>query len=287
MGPRCGVYFRLGESPFMKHLYQWGSPEKPTIICLHGMGGTGLGFGELAQQWLGDFHVAALDLPGCGGSDALSEEAEYLPTQMADRMAGAFETLGKDQVYVMGHSWGAHLSLYFAQAYPERIKGVILLDGGYLQNIEIAGSLEEELEGIEDFYESVRFPSWDEFIESEKSELQRWSEELEAASRAQMTEKDGEIRLVMEPATAKAAIKGIYMEQTAGIFSQISPPVLLLRATLPAEIEETRKQAVDHFMAQISQAEVHAIANTTHDIYRDAPVETAKVVKQWIRQKER
>lgn len=265
-----------------KRLYEWGSREHPTIVCLHGMGSAGLSFGEMAQFLSADFHIAAFDLPGCGGSEPLHEEEDYLPSRMADRIAEAIETLDQQKVYVMGHSWGAHLALYFAKAYSERIKGLILLDGGYLQDYM---GMEEHLRDAEAFYETVRFPSWKAFIESEKSELPRSSEELEMASRAQVTEIDGEIRLAMPLFVAKALIKGIYAEPTGRVFSEIGLPVLLLRSTLPVEMEEARQKASQQLVTEIHGAEVHAIVNTTHDIYRDAPEKTAKNIKKWIRQK--
>ncbi|HET7577738.1 MAG TPA: alpha/beta hydrolase [Bacillales bacterium] len=263
-------------------VYEWGHRENPTIVCLHGMGSTGLSFGELANLLLPDFHVVAFDLPGHGSSEPLSEELDYRPGRLAERIAAAIEKLGKSKVYLMGHSWGAHLALFYAKDYPVQIEGVILLDGGYFQLEDRGNALKKELENVEAFYETVRFPSWEAFIESEKSELPRWSDELEAASRAQVIEKDGEIRLKVTPFTCKAVLKGIYAEPIGSVFSQIHTPVLLLRSTLPSEMEDSRQEAAHKLHTEIPDAEVHPIADTTHDIYRDAPAETAKIIKNWV-----
>lgn len=67
---------------------------------------------------------------------------------------------------------------------------------------------------------------------------------MEAASRAQVVEKDGEIRLKATPFTCKAVIKGVYAEPTGAVFSQIHSPVLLLRSALPSASGRAEPQPI-------------------------------------------
>ncbi|MFJ6209085.1 alpha/beta fold hydrolase [Lysinibacillus sp. NPDC092081] len=171
-----------------QNIYQWGDSQKPTFIFLHGLGSTGLAFGELAKH-LPDYQIVSFDLPGHGYAKALEEEKAYLPSNL---IVGIEETinqqLGYTSHYLIGHSFGADLALHYAAKYPKQLKAIILLDGGYLSLQDLGMTLENELQDIEKFCNEVRFPSWDVFFESEKEELSRWSEELKEASRAQVKE---------------------------------------------------------------------------------------------------
>src|SRR6185437_11258012 len=51
------------------HTYEWGDPESPLVVCLHGVTGHGLRFRKLAEERLANrFRVVAADLRGHGHS---------------------------------------------------------------------------------------------------------------------------------------------------------------------------------------------------------------------------
>ena len=54
----------------MLHVHEWGDPEAPPVVCLHGITGHGRRFRQLAEARLASrFHVLAPDLLGHGLSD--------------------------------------------------------------------------------------------------------------------------------------------------------------------------------------------------------------------------
>ncbi|MFC4560136.1 alpha/beta fold hydrolase [Virgibacillus kekensis] len=199
--------------------YEWGSGGKTPLILLHGLGSAALSFGELAT-YLSDYHVIAFDLPGHGQAEELQREEDYQPLNIVDKIEAEITKMGLDEFYIAGHSWGADLTLYYVKKYPQHVKGIILLNDGYLPN---EGNLEQELKDVEAFHDSVRFPSWESFIESEKSEVDRWSAELEAASRSQVKMVDGELQLAVSKFTAKSVVKGRYVEPNDDAYTNITP----------------------------------------------------------------
>jgi pimeloyl-ACP methyl ester carboxylesterase len=260
--------------------YQWGNKENTTLVLLHGMGGTGLKYGELAG-YLNDFHIVAFDLAGHGGATSFEREEDYYPSSIVKYTNELITEMNISDFYLVGHSWGAHVALYYAKMYSDKVKGIILLDGGYIPDSEIS-SLDVELEQIEKFYENIRFPSWEAFIASEKSELDRWSEELEAGSKSQVKEIDGEIRLATSIFTAKAVVKGIYAEPTKDILKEIASPTLLLLSSFPDEMNDIREAGSKEFISLVKNVTVRTIPDTTHNIYVDAPQEVADYMKRWI-----
>ncbi|MGP4106420.1 alpha/beta fold hydrolase [Virgibacillus sp. L01] len=80
-------------------LYEWGNRENTTLVFLHGMGSTGLSFGELAQ-YLTDYHVVSFDLVRNGRDKSLSEEKAFWPSCMAEEVEKVVKGLGKSEIYL-------------------------------------------------------------------------------------------------------------------------------------------------------------------------------------------
>src|SRR6266576_4545690 len=51
------------------HYLDWGSPDKPPFIMLHGIGRIAHTFDHLAPRFAGNYHVLAVDMRGHGDSD--------------------------------------------------------------------------------------------------------------------------------------------------------------------------------------------------------------------------
>ncbi|MGR9050661.1 alpha/beta fold hydrolase [Halobacillus faecis] len=260
----------------MKNLFEWGDREKETVIFVHGLGSTGLSFGELASK-LSAYHIVSFHLPGHGGTAPKATEEDYFPTRMIDEIDARTE---QDSFYLAGHSWGAHLAFYYAAAYPEKVKGVILLDGGYLPLDE--EDLDDELRMVESFYENIRFENERAFLAAEKEELGRWSVDLQKASLAQVQEVDGEIRLAASIFTARSVIKGMAAEPVEKVRPKMDVPVLLLRGTTPEDMEEMRKSATAALSENIKCFDVIRVPGAGHDLYRDAPQLVANEIETWI-----
>ncbi|GAB0112580.1 alpha/beta fold hydrolase [Acidisoma sp. C75] len=64
----------------------WGEPERPTVICVHGLTRQGRDFDRLAAALAADFYVLCPDLPGRGGSDWLAP-ALYQPLTYVTALA--------------------------------------------------------------------------------------------------------------------------------------------------------------------------------------------------------
>ena len=74
-------------------------------------------------------YALALDLPGHGMSDHRPPSAFYGAVEYAATLAEAIEVLGWDQCCLLGHSLGAGLAPLLAGSLPDRIAGLICLDG--------------------------------------------------------------------------------------------------------------------------------------------------------------
>jgi lipase len=131
------------------HVHEWGDPNAPAVVCLHGVTGHGERYRRLAERWPG-FRVIAPDLRGHGRSDW--EPPWTFPTHVAD-LVDTIDALGLDRPDWVGHSFGGRLVLELAAAHPERIRRAVLLDPAIdlLPPIALAVA---ELERVEPVYDS-------------------------------------------------------------------------------------------------------------------------------------
>jgi lipase len=105
------------------HLYEWGDPDAPTIVCLHGITAQGERFRRLAEERLAQrWHVVAPDLRGHGRS------GYEPPWDLEQHLEDLLETAPADARLWVGHSFGGRLVLELAARHPERVDRAVLLD---------------------------------------------------------------------------------------------------------------------------------------------------------------
>jgi lipase len=108
------------------HTYEWGDPDAPPLVCLHGVTAHAERYRRLAEQhWAKRFHVVAPDLRGHGRSGW--EPPWTFATHIADILE-TLDTLGIGEADWVGHSFGGRLVLELEAAHPERVRRVVLLD---------------------------------------------------------------------------------------------------------------------------------------------------------------
>jgi lipase len=108
------------------HVHEWGTPDAPPVVCLHGITAHGGRFRRLAEERLVDrFHVVAFDLRGHGRS---SWEPPWSFATHVDDVLETLDALGVEPGAWIGHSFGARLILELAGREPQRISRAALLD---------------------------------------------------------------------------------------------------------------------------------------------------------------
>lgn len=119
---------------------QWVSirgndPRNPVLLMLHG----GPGWVAMPTSWYFQrgweeyFTVVQWDQRGAGKTYAANDPATVVPTMTIARMNADAEEmvawvrreLGKDKIFVLGHSWGSYLGLELARKRPEWLHAYI------------------------------------------------------------------------------------------------------------------------------------------------------------------
>ena len=103
---------------------QFGKGE--TLCLLHGFLENHLMWGPMLDELVKQYHILVIDLPGHGHS-VLPDEQMAL-SDMAFAVNEVLESLELNEVKFVGHSMGGYVALAFAEAYPQKTKGILLLN---------------------------------------------------------------------------------------------------------------------------------------------------------------
>ena len=105
----------------------WGREDGPAVLAVHGVTASHLTW-PLVASFLPDAHLIAPDLRGRGRSNELP--GPWGMPQHADDLAAVLDADGVDSAVVVGHSMGAFAALVLANRYPDKVKALVLIDGG-------------------------------------------------------------------------------------------------------------------------------------------------------------
>jgi lipase len=109
-------------------IWRAGGGQNP-LICLHGITAQHRAFSALAR-YLGEGRsLIGLDLRGRGDSD--KPESGYGLAAHARDVIRVLDHLGLDAIVIVGHSMGGFVALKAALSFPERVRALVLLDGGW------------------------------------------------------------------------------------------------------------------------------------------------------------
>jgi pimeloyl-ACP methyl ester carboxylesterase len=118
--------------------------EQPAILFIHGFGGSTFSWRRNAPFFAAQgYRVVSLDMKGFGLSHK-DFASDYSHPAQARLLAEVLARLGVDQAYLVGHSMGTSVMLHFAHLYPERVLGLVSVDGAVSLNagfIRISGAL--------------------------------------------------------------------------------------------------------------------------------------------------
>lgn len=110
--------------------HKWfGDPKaEKTFVFLHG----GPGYNsanfefEMAKRLVNyDAQVLVYDQRGCGRSEGFP--GEYTYAEAVQDLYGLLDSYGSTKVFLLGHSFGGVIAVEFAKAYPELVRGLVLV----------------------------------------------------------------------------------------------------------------------------------------------------------------
>jgi lipase len=253
------------------NLHEWGDPEAPVVVCLHGVNAHGRRFRKLAEERLADrFRVLAPDLRGHGNS------GWEPPWTIATHTHDVLETLdaaGVHRARWVGHSLGGRLILELAALAPERISRAALLDPA-IQLLPHVSYDFAELERAE-----LTFESPEEAIRARLDGGSLAPRELLEEEMAEhlVRSADGRFRFRY----CQAAVVSLYGELCTPppAPETLRTPTLLLHS---GEFGLVREEQIEAYRAALGKLLELAEVTGGHIVYWDAFTETADAVDRFL-----
>lgn len=99
------------------------------LVCVHGITAQHRAFNALARNLVPDHSLAAVDLRGRGDSE--KPDSGYGLDAHASDVIRTLDHLGLEDAVIVGHSMGGFVALQIALRHPDRVRAIVLLDGGW------------------------------------------------------------------------------------------------------------------------------------------------------------
>ena len=127
------------------HYLEWGRPESPPLVLLHGIGRVAHTFDHLAGHFAADYRVIAVDMRGHGDS-GWSPAGEYTVRDYVRDIEAIAERLDLRNIVIWGNSTGGRVAQMFAGLQADRVAAVIVEDVGPERPRAIANRLASQIE---------------------------------------------------------------------------------------------------------------------------------------------
>jgi pimeloyl-ACP methyl ester carboxylesterase len=124
-GPTSRIYF---SQRLRLHYVDWGNPEAPPLVLVHGGRDHCRNWDWVAQELRGDWHIIAPDLRGHGDSE-WSKDGTYMMAGYVYDLAQLIHQQKLAPVTLIAHSLGGNIALRYAGLYPENVARLVAIEG--------------------------------------------------------------------------------------------------------------------------------------------------------------
>lgn len=108
------------------YIEECGIPDGIPVVFIHGGPGGGCDHSHRCYFDPEKYRIILFDQRGCGRSKPHASLEENTTDDLVSDLEAIRESLEVDKWLLFGGSWGSTLSLVYAQAFPERVTGMIL-----------------------------------------------------------------------------------------------------------------------------------------------------------------
>jgi len=231
------------------------------------------------------FRVVAADQRSHGLSDRPDDGYGFDDTA-ADVMA-LIDALGLQRPVIVGHSWGASVALVVAAANRDRVRAVVLVDGGF---VDIGG-----LSSWEEAEQRMRPPEMDGTpVEAFTGFIKRWPQiaaiwtpEIESIVMSNFDVRDGKVyRRLSIPNHMKIA-HAIWETRLADVIPRLDCPLLAVSAEREPQNDDEvawMRHRIDglRLLAELApRAQIFRMKDTIHDVPVQRPGELAQLIAEF------
>jgi pimeloyl-ACP methyl ester carboxylesterase len=274
------------------HMRHWGRDGAPIIVMLHGWMDVSASFQFVVESLKSDWHVIAPDWRGFGLTQSAGTDTYWFPDYLADLDAILDQYLPTTGVNLVGHSMGGNIACLYAGVRPQRIAGVVNLEGFGLPEThagQAPGRYANWLDSLKTPAFLQTYPSREQVAERlQKNNPRLTAERAEFLSRHWAAQReDGRWHILGDPVHKKVAPVLYRVDEAIACWKRITAPVLWVEAAdteiwkrlgIRAEARAEVDRRIDH----ISQVKVKTVANAGHMLQHDQPETVARIIEEHL-----
>jgi esterase len=256
------------------HYLDWGSPEKPPFVMLHGIGRVAHSFDHIAPHFVQNYHVIAMDMRGHGDS-SWSPEGAYLVQDYVKDLEALADQLNLRGLTLLGNSTGGRVVQLYAGLHPERMSKLVVEDVGPERTNEIASGFARRVQ-----QEEKGWASEDELLASLLRGGGRVSEELQRnyAHFGSKVREDGRVVWKRDP----NLVKGFVPTELWEYVSKITCPTIYVLGgaskIVPPETQQRLKET-------LPKVEIVILPGLGHYPHVESPGEYVRIVAAFLEKK--
>lgn len=267
------------------HYREWSNKGTP-LILLHGLASQSHIFDLTAPLLAQNFRVIAFDQRGHG--ESAKPEGGFDFENVARDLLTLLDALKIKRAILAGHSWGGNVALYFAAHYPERVRALILIDGGFF---DIQSNPEMTWE------RTARELAPPNFIGTPVAEFKQmikayagkmWKPEIERIVLANFEiQSDNTIRPRLSYERHMQILRALWEMRPRALYPLIKCPALLLPAEMATDENYARRAQrraqIQNAAREIPNNQLVWFRNTVHDIPLQRPRKLANAISRFAR----
>ena len=262
----------------------WGGEGAP-IVLVHGLASSLRIWDFVAPVLAERFHVIAIDQRGHGLSTKPDENYSF--EEVGADLEAFVEQMGLDRPVIVGHSWGGTVAVRFGTDYPEMTRGLVLVDGGFIERSKDVSWEQAEKEMLPPDIDGTPVERFKEFMRNWPNVKDMWSDELGEMILYNFDVRDEKIyRRLSIPNHMKIA-RAIFEQRASELLPQVKCPVLIIPAVREPQNEQEerwqayRRQGIEAIQLARPNVEVHPMLDSIHDVPIQRPRELADVIAEF------
>lgn len=139
---------------------EWGNPDAPLLIYLHGWADTGSTFQFVVDAMQDEWHIVAPDWRGFGHSQ-VDCASYWFPDYLGDLHELLRLYTPDEPARLIGHSMGANVAGLYAGTVPERVRAFVNVEGFGLADSDPADAPHRYRKWLEDAAAPAAFKTYD------------------------------------------------------------------------------------------------------------------------------